>query len=170
MDDRGARLQTPKGVTGPDAKRARSETDDDPVPRTVIWRGASLAARRADDTAATKSAVRSLLMSADAALEALAPFAPAGTAAQAQALHRPLVIGVSDERRQLIGLRLREHDSFADALAATEPFWQVAPQLAPTHWQRCAVRQLRCLCLLELSGKAVPAALLLAEQARVAAV
>ena len=109
-------------------------------------------------------------ISADAALEALAPFAPAGTAAQAQALHRPLVIGVSDERRQLIGLRLREHDSFADALAATEPFWQVAPQLAPTHWQRCAVRQLRCLCLLELSSKAVPAALLLAEQARLAAV
>jgi hypothetical protein len=45
-----------------------------PIPHTVIWRGASLAARRADDTAATKSAIRSLLQSADEALSA-GPFA-----------------------------------------------------------------------------------------------
>ena len=48
---------------------ARLKTDDDlRVPHTVIWRGTSLAARRADDTGPTKSAIRALLQSADAAL------------------------------------------------------------------------------------------------------
>ena len=79
-------------------------------------------------------------------------------------LHRQLVSGVQDEKRQLIGLQLRQYDSWEEAYAATEDFWRVATsQLAPTHWMRHQVRSLRCLCLLELRGKAVNALMLLAE-------
>lgn len=50
----------------------RSAVGDPPIsiPQTVFWRGASLAARREDDTVATKGAIRALLTSADGALSA----------------------------------------------------------------------------------------------------
>ena len=82
----------------------------------------------------------------------------------ARGLHRQLVSGLQDEKRQLIGLQLHQYDGFDEAFAATEDFWRVATaELAPTHWMRHQVRSLRCQCLLELPGKGVNAAMLLAE-------
>lgn len=107
--------------------------------------------------------------SADEALEALADGCGAAEAEAARAAHRPLVCGLSasgqtDGERRLIGLRLREHDTYEAALAATERFSELAAAtLAPTHWQRHQVRSLRCLCLLRVPNKAVPCLLLVAE-------
>ena len=58
---------------------------------------------------------------------------------------------------------MRQHESYEAALAATEPFAALAERLGVAHWQRHQVRSLRCLCLLNLPNKQVPAVLLIAE-------
>jgi len=93
----------------------------------------------------------------------VAPQAGDGVA-EARELHRKLVAGVQDESRKLIGLQLRQYDSWEEALAATDEFWRVgSAHLAITHWMLHQVRSLRCLCLLEVGNRAVNAVMLIAE-------
>lgn len=110
------------------------------------------------------AAVADASLAVDATLEALAPGCGPAEAAAARDAHRPLVSGQMDEHRRLIGLPLREHDSYESALAETEAFSVLAARtLARTHWQRHQVRSLRCLCLLRLPNRAVAALMLVAE-------
>jgi len=102
-------------------------------------------------------------LGADALLVATAGGATEQEVAAARECHKRLVHGVADERGRMIALRLREHDSYAAALAATDEFGKVAAKLAPTHWQRHQVRSLQLLCMLNLPNKAVPALMLAAE-------
>jgi len=113
------------------------------------------------DAVATKGAPP---LAADAALEQSGLQASSDGVQMARGLHRQVVSGVQDEKRQLIGLQLKQYGSFEEALGATDDFWRAASdQLAVSHWMRHQVRSLRCLCLLELRGKAVNAVMLLAE-------
>lgn len=102
-------------------------------------------------------------LGADALLVATADGATEQEVASAREHHRRLVQAVKDERGRMIALRLREHESYADALAATDEFGKVAAKLAPTHWQRHQVRSLQLLCMLNLPNKSVPALMLAAE-------